>query len=304
MTPMEGIVIFIKPVIDLVVLRRDFPREYWFKVRHNFYCYAQLMGSPIKPIKYKKKFLHAITTKISVEGRKVTMVLQKNPKTAFIQYTFNGSINIEKLSSMTEALDALSLAKTMKHGRVARIEFAQDVIGREALDFIFHAKGARSSKRCQKGNGVTYYLGSKDSHKQFCIYDKSQEILAKGGTPMFSKLLRIELRVLKSELHLRDLLVWCLESDPFNNLLAIRTPAAHRAGNGNPEWMSFVDNCVMSGGPQALKYFPQQKKTYLKKMAGLTVASLKLSMARFQESCDRLLLPIGGFQSLHGEVPC
>lgn len=209
----------------------------------------------------------------------------------FLSYGFNGAIDVQAFEDLIyPLLQEGSLAHVMCHGYVARLELAVDFPGVKTSDYCFHQIGAKASHVVvnEKGNGTSFYIGSRQSDRQTIAYDKAQELIDKGKKCEFAEMLRWERRLSDSKLSMTSLLGECMSKDPFQGVLAISKNEF--LSMKLPEKPSFLWTVYSEMGMAAmLRQFPHCKKQILAKLKSANVAMLSPSMNDLESEIENLL---------------
>ena len=151
-----------------------------------------------------------------------------------------------------------SLDHAMDAGKVSYIEIARDFVGVDKQDLLPWTAHAKKGDIWQKGSEKgAIYVGSKDSPRQFVIYDKRLQLIAKGQHCPHPSLVRIEARLRNTGIPARDL---DQLENPFQ-ALHIASLSKARALSKEKQWQSFIQNSSNSGASMA---FSQLSKHYRK----------------------------------------
>lgn len=150
------------------------------------------------------------------------------------------------------------LDHAMDRGKVSYLEIARDFVGvnkQDLLPWTAHTKnGYIWKKGIEKG---AIYVGSKDSPRQFVIYDKRLQLIAKGWHCSHPSLVRVEARLRNPGILARDL---DQLEDPFQ-ALHIASLSKARALSKEKQWQSFIQNASNNGASMA---FSELSKHYRK----------------------------------------
>lgn len=151
-----------------------------------------------------------------------------------------------------------SLDHAIDAGKISYLEIARDFVGvdkQDLLPWTVHTKkGDIWQKGIEKGS---IYIGGKDSPRQFVIYDKRLQLIAKGQHCPYPSLVRIEARLRNTGIPARDL---DQLEDPFQ-ALHIASLSKARALSKEKQWQFFIQNASNNGASMA---FSQLSKHYRK----------------------------------------
>jgi hypothetical protein len=213
-------------------------------------------GYPLKM--YKRPSSKIWIMKIELGQESLTLALYYVYHHKCLEFRFKGEIRFDLFEQRLILLQEYSLRRALLWGRVKRLELALDIFGVKSKDYIFHVGGAKTGFVCMNADdtGRTYYLGSRESSKQFACYDKSQECKDKGKPHTSMDMLRIELRILRRSVCLLDLIKDLVESDPFDSLYVAPKAAMLNESKKVKNWKLLIEMCSTSGVPNALKAFP------------------------------------------------
>ena len=153
-----------------------------------------------------------------------------------------------------------SLDHARDEGKISYLEIARDFVGVEKesiLPWTSHSRKGDIFKDHKQGTNGAIYIGSKDSPRQFCIYDKRLQLIAKGQHCPHPSLVRVEARLRHPGILAKDL--GQLE-DPFQ-ALHIASLSKARALSKEKQWQSFIQNASNDG---AAKAFSELSKHYRK----------------------------------------
>lgn len=153
-----------------------------------------------------------------------------------------------------------SLDHAMDTGKVSYLEIARDFVGVEKesiLPWTSHSRKGDIFKDHKQGTNGAIYIGSKDSPRQFCIYDKRLQLIAKGQHCPHPSLVRVEARLRHPGILAKDL--GQLE-DPFQ-ALHIASLSKARALSKEKQWQSFIQNASNNTASTA---FSELSKHYRK----------------------------------------
>ena len=145
-------------------------------------------------------------------------------------------------------------------GKISYLEIARDFVGVEKesiLPWTSHSRKGDIFKDHKQGTNGAIYIGSKDSPRQFCIYDKRLQLIAKGQHCPHPSLVRVEARLRHPGILAKDL--GQLE-DPFQ-ALHIASLSKARALSKEKQWQSFIQNASNNTASTA---FSELSKHYRK----------------------------------------
>lgn len=150
------------------------------------------------------------------------------------------------------------LNHALDSGKISYIEIARDFVGVDKQDLLPWTAHAKKGDIWQNGNEKgAIYVGSQDSPRQFVIYDKRLQLIAKGQHCPHPSLVRVEAR-------LRSPGIMAIEldqlEDPFPHLHIARLSKA-RALSKEKQWHNFIENASNHGASSA---FSQLSKHYRK----------------------------------------
>ena len=151
-----------------------------------------------------------------------------------------------------------SLDHAMDMGKVSYLEIARDFVGVDKQDLLPWTAHTKKGDIWQKGNEKgSIYVGSKDSPRQFCIYDKRLQLIAKGQHCPHPSLVRVETRLRHPDVLARDL---DQLKDPFQ-ALHVASLSKARALSKEKQWQLFIQNASSNGASMA---FSELSKHYRK----------------------------------------
>lgn len=151
-----------------------------------------------------------------------------------------------------------SLDHAMDAGKVSYLEIARDFVGVDKQDLLPWTAHTKKGDIWQKGSEQgAIYVGSKDSPRQFVIYDKRLQLIAKGQHCPHQSLVRVEARLRNTGILARDL---DQIEDPFQ-ALHIASLSKARALSKEKQWQSFIKNASNNGASMA---FYELSKHYRK----------------------------------------
>lgn len=168
-------------------------------------------------------------------------------------------------------LDEFSYSKLYQSSNVSYLEIAADVLFRPDKSFIPIGRQINRSHVYVGKKGVlgTVYLGSPNSSKRFCIYNKAKKLTEMGADPKFHTRTRIEARLRKTKLSPVELVDNL--KNPFDSLEIADLEAA-KGGLDEPGWPQFLERCVQVGSAQALaKCVKKQRKQYVTALSAAKV---------------------------------
>lgn len=150
------------------------------------------------------------------------------------------------------------LDHALDNGKVSYLEIARDFVGVDKQDLLPWTAHAKKSDIWQKGNEKgAIYVGSEDSPRQFVIYDKRLQLIAKGQHCPCPSLVRVEARLRSPGIMATDL---DQLEDPFPHL-HIASLSKARALSKEKRWHNFIENASNHGASSA---FSQLSKHYRK----------------------------------------
>ena len=151
-----------------------------------------------------------------------------------------------------------SLDHAMDMGKISYLEIARDFVGVDKQDLLPWTAHTKKGDIWQKGNEKgSIYVGSKDSPRQFCIYDKRLQLIAKGQHCPHPSLVRVETRLRQPDVLARDL---DQLEDPFQ-ALHVASLSKARALSKEKQWQLFIQNASSNGASMA---FSELSKHYRK----------------------------------------
>ena len=151
-----------------------------------------------------------------------------------------------------------SLDHAMDMGKVSYLEIARDFVGVDKQDLLPWTAHTKKGDIWQKGSEKgAIYVGSKDSPRQFVIYDKRLQLIAKGQHCPHQSLVRVEARLRNTGILARDL---DQIEDPFQ-ALHIASLSKARALSKEKQWQLFIQDASNNGTSMA---FPKLSKHYRK----------------------------------------
>lgn len=151
-----------------------------------------------------------------------------------------------------------SLDHAMDAGKVSYLEIARDFVGVDKQDLLPWTAHTKKGDVWQKGSEKgAIYVGGKDSPRQFVIYDKRLQLIAKGQACPHASLVRVEARLRSPGILVRE--IDQLE-DPFKPL-HIASLENTRTHSKEKQWQGFIENASNNGASTA---FSQLSKHYRK----------------------------------------
>ena len=159
---------------------------------------------------------------------------------------------------------AYSLDHAIDVGKVSYIEIARDFVGVDKQDLLPWTAHTKKGDIWQKGSEKgAIYVGSKDSPRQFVIYDKRLQLIAKGLTCPHPSLVRVEARLRNPGILARDL---DQLEDPFQ-ALHIASLSKARALSKEKQWQFFIQNASNNGVSMAFSALSKHyRKTYRERL--------------------------------------
>ena len=278
--------------LDAIQVNVDFDKKHW-----NLLTDQLIETALHNKVKFKvvsNKNTNGLTTTLIKGNEKLQVSVLQYYKSKWISYRFKGGINIVSFDEATLLLGEYSFLNSIRDHRIKRLELAIDYVGLHTTQFISHYLGVKkshihSNNQC---NGFTQYSGSKDGKTQLVVYDKAQEILDKGGVPLFPKLMRIELRIQNRQSSFLNFILNALSNDPFSKVLLVNKSAALKHNTALKAWPLFLSCCSSVGVAQALQQFKPHKKTFLQALKTPSFQSRIPSMADFEKPFMQMLSEI------------
>lgn len=147
---------------------------------------------------------------------------------------------------MTLLLGDLTYSTMFLNAKVTYLELALDFLNKNNADYLLHSARARRSyvypeKSGRKGS---QYVGSIDSVRRFCFYDKARQLKEKHGGSPFHKLVRMEARLKKTGLTAYELFENLENPFPHVELLSLQTL---REAADDVAWSAFLEGCELQG---------------------------------------------------------
>lgn len=163
------------------------------------------------------------------------------------------------------------LDHAMDTGKVSYLEIARDFVGVEKesiLPWTSHSRKGDIFKDHLHGNKGAIYIGSKDSPRRFCIYDKRRQLIAKGLPCLHSSLIRVEARLRNPGILARDL---DQLHDPFLSLHLASLSKA-RSASKEKQWNNFIKIALDDGAPMAFfNLSKHHRKIYRERLSDCAV---------------------------------
>lgn len=143
-------------------------------------------------------------------------------------------------------LGDLTYTKMFLSAKVTYLELAVDYLNKTNAEYLPHSAKARRSFVYQEKAGLkgSQYVGSLDSVRRFCFYDKARQLKEKHGGSPFHKLVRVEARLKKTGLKACELFEKLKNPFPHLELLSLQTL---RIAAGDVAWSEFLDACEVQG---------------------------------------------------------
>ena len=162
-----------------------------------------------------------------------------------------------------------SLDHAMDMGKMSYLEITRDFVGVDKQDLLPWTAHAKKGDIWQKGiEKGSIYVGSKDSPRQFVIYDKRLQLIAKGQHCPHPSLVRVEARLRNPGILARDL--GQLE-DPFQ-ALHIASLSKARALLKEKQWQSFIQSASNNGASMAFSALSKHyRKIYREQLSECAV---------------------------------
>ena len=275
--------------LDAIRVNVNFDKQYWNLFTDQLIEIALLNGVKYKVVSYK--FINGITTTLVRGSETLQVSVLQCFKSKWIAYRFKGCIDFASFDEATLLFSEYSFLNALRDHRVKRLELAVDYVGLHTTQFISHYLGTKKSHVVSnvQGNGFTQYSGSKDGEVQLAVYDKTQEIIDKGGSPLFSKLMRVELRIQNTQNSLPNLIVNSFVDDPFSRVLLITKESAFNHDTAIKAWPVFLSCCSDIGVAQALQQFKQHKKSFLNALRMPILQSRAPSINDFEKPLCQIL---------------
>ena len=156
---------------------------------------------------------------------------------------------LELFELLTDNKSDFSLEHAIKTGTVTYIEVARDIVNADKNSVIPWTASTKTGNIWKK-NGAkgTIYVGSKDSHYQWAIYDKALQLIAKKSPSEYAKLLRVEARVRNPKISVDELDTL----NPFKSL-NIASVSKALALSTDKRWQGFIQTAVDHGAEEAFK---------------------------------------------------
>lgn len=157
----------------------------------------------------------------------------------------------------------------MDAGKISYLEIARDFVGVDKQDLLPWTTHTKKGDIWQKGTEKgAIYVGSKDSPRQFCIYDKRLQLIATGQHCPNPSLVRVEARLRSPGILARDI---DQLQDPFKSL-HIASLSKARALSKEKQWQSFIQNASNNGVSMAFtKLSKHYRKVYREQLSECAV---------------------------------
>lgn len=188
-------------------------------------------------------------------------------------------------------LSPFSYKSLYSNGNVSRLDIAIDDVLHPAHSFlpfrpISNVSGIYTDWLGQKG---ATYLGSKTSDLQYCIYDKTRQLIETGGFPQFNIHTRFEARL--RHLGFPPSQILQNVEIPFTSLEIMNLQEVHGASS-NQDWKDFLAVCASVGSCKALSFLHSKhvRKQYIKRLREAPVSwwQPKKVWEKFPESLQKL----------------
>lgn len=277
--------------LDAIRINVDFDKSLWNMLTQQLIDTAALQGLKWWPVKGAEKKINGLATEIHLEGACLQVSVLQCMKSRWISYGFKGKVSVSLFDSATVLFGEYSFANALCSKRTKRLELAIDYFGLHSTDYISHYQGVKASQVIYNdlGNGFTQYSGSRCGRTQLVVYDKAQEIVDKGGVPIFKTILRIELRLLNRNQSLPELVDHLLHDDPFDKVSIVRLDKALELESNIAAWPLFLSYARDFGVAPALKIFPKHKKSFLKFLKVPSIQTRRPCMSDFSDALIDLL---------------
>lgn len=147
---------------------------------------------------------------------------------------------------MALLLGGLTYSAMFLNAKVTYLELAIDCLNKNNADYLPHSAKARRSYVYPEKSGYkgSQYVGSLDSERRFCFYDKARQLKEKQGGSPFHKLVRMEARLKKTGLKVFELYEEL--KNPFEHLELLSLQCLREAAE-DVEWSAFLDACESQG---------------------------------------------------------
>lgn len=161
------------------------------------------------------------------------------------------------------------LDHAMDTGKVSYLEIARDFVGVDKQDLLPWTAHIKKGDIWQKGSEKgAIYVGSKDSPRQFVIYDKRLQLIAKGQHCPHPSLVRVEARLRHPGIPAKDL----GQLDDSLQALHIASLSKARAFSKEKQWQSFIQNASNNGASTAFSELSKHyRKIYRERLTECTV---------------------------------
>ncbi len=230
---------------------------------------------PKNTLYWKKGYLRGLMLKQGLQSIAQVIVGSTPQKHRYISWElWPSAINSPEhqlaLSELEEIFDAIvggagsiySLYHAQNHGKISYLEIARDFVGVEnesILPWSMYSRREKIFKNHDKGTNETIYLGSRGSARQFVIYDKRLQLIAKGLPCAYPSLLRVEVRLKNLGILVKDI---GHLPDQFKNLYIANLLKARVLSNA-ADWQSFIQIVENSGAVSAFSTLTKyHRKTY------------------------------------------
>jgi len=209
----------------------------------------------------------------------------------WLMYRFNGPIDFGEADEAALPFGDYDFENGLMTGHIKALEFAQDISGAQAKDFLVHLVGTSVSHIAYNADktGQTKYVGSRDSALQFVMYDKAQELRDKKKPCAFKNLMRVELRVINRKESFPYVVARLIDDCVFDKLRVVSLAQAMDFKSPVADWKLFLSACQLEGVPVALAQFKHHKKTFLKYIHQLSKPLMQPKIESFQEQICALL---------------
>lgn len=205
-------------------------------------------------------------------GDDYNLVIQCDPFDESLGF-FRMEVNPSKavMVKVKKTIDKLlpgGYARLTKQGRITRFDATVDVQDVQIDELLFyHPKMTKTGHFLKSGAVETVYIGSQDSLKQFCIYDKAAEIHRKNQQKKVEWLkepapkkpvTRIEARIYpKGEMTFNSLLSF---QNPFEKLRVSALKSLSTQYENDFIWKLFIDSCRFRTMQAALLRLPKNER--------------------------------------------
>lgn len=163
------------------------------------------------------------------------------------------------------------LDHAMDAGKVSYLEIARDFVGVEKesiLPWTSYSRKGDIFKDHKQGTNGAIYIGSKDSPRQFCLYDKRLQLIAKGLPCPHPSLLRVEARLRSPGILARDI---DQLQDPFQSLHIASLSKAEDFSK-EKQWQNFIQGASNDGAVTAFSQLTKHhRKIYRERLSECAV---------------------------------